>query len=46
MPNTNNSLEANFNDLKTKLRNHSGPNLANKKKIISWYLFYKKLYQK
>ncbi|MDA3047616.1 hypothetical protein [Campylobacter sp. JMF_08 NE1] len=41
VPNTNNSLEANFNDLKTKLRNHRWLNLANKKKFISWYFFIK-----
>lgn len=35
--NTNNSLEASFNDLKSKIRNHTGLNLSNRMKFISWY---------
>ncbi|MDA3052997.1 hypothetical protein OFO01_05955 [Campylobacter sp. JMF_01 NE2] len=37
IPNTNNSLEASFNDLKSKIRNHAGLNLSNRRKFISWY---------
>jgi len=44
LPNTNNSLEATFADLKTKLRNHNGLSVKNRKMFIDEYFrlkFYK-----
>lgn len=41
VPNTNNKLEGCFTDLKSKLREHRGLNLANKEKFISWYFWLK-----
>ncbi|MDA3056952.1 hypothetical protein OFN97_01620 [Campylobacter sp. VBCF_05 NA6] len=40
-PNINNKLERSFTDLKSKLREHRGLNLANKEKFISWYFWLK-----
>jgi len=37
LPNTNNSLEATFADLKTKLRNHNGLSVKNRKMFIDEY---------
>lgn len=37
LPNTNNSLEATFADLKTKLRNHNGLSINNRKLFIDEY---------
>jgi hypothetical protein len=37
LPNTNNSLEATFADLKTKLRNHNGLSVNNRKLFIDEY---------
>ncbi|MDL2262648.1 hypothetical protein LJC11_03995 [Bacteroidales bacterium OttesenSCG-928-I21] len=37
LPNTNNSLEATFTDLKTKLRNHNGLSIKNRKVFIDEY---------
>lgn len=37
LPNTNNSLEATFADLKTKLRNHNGLSIKNRKMFIDEY---------
>ncbi|MDR1725139.1 MAG: hypothetical protein LBR28_01945 [Bacteroidales bacterium] len=38
IPNTNNSLEATFNDLKTKLRNYNGLSKEHRKMFINAYL--------
>jgi len=38
MPNTNNSLEGTFTDLKNRLRNHNGMSKENRKRFIDGFL--------
>jgi hypothetical protein len=45
LPNTNNSLEATFADLKTKLRNHNGLSVNNRKLFIDEYFRMKFIYK-
>jgi len=45
LPNTNNSLEATFADLKTKLRNHNGLSIKNRKIFIDEYFRLKFLHK-
>ena len=41
IPNTNNALEGQFTDLKTKLRNHNGLSIRQRKKFIDMYFMRK-----